>query len=77
MRSQGTYEWLRGKPSAARKWWQRSLALAEKMGQRYDLGLTYLEMGRRLDMGIHVEQAKEILSEIGVDGDPVWAMLAK
>jgi tetratricopeptide (TPR) repeat protein len=70
MRLQGTYEWLRGKPSAAQRWWQRSLALAEEMGQRYDKGMTYLEVGRRLGERAHLERAKAILADIGAMGDP-------
>jgi tetratricopeptide (TPR) repeat protein len=69
MRLQGTYKWLRGKPAAARKWWQRSLALAEEMGQRYDLGMTYLEMGQRLKEQAHLKRAEAILAEIGAEWD--------
>ena len=69
MRLRGTYEWLRGKPAAAQKWWQRSLALAEEMGQRYDLGMTHLEMGQRLAERAHLERAEAILAEIGAEWD--------
>ncbi len=67
MRLQGTYEWLRGKPSAAQKWWQRSLSLAEEMGQRYDVGMAHLEMGRRLGERSHLECAATVLAEIGAE----------
>jgi class 3 adenylate cyclase/tetratricopeptide (TPR) repeat protein len=66
MRLRGTYEWLRGRPKAAQKWWRRGLALAEEMGQRHDLGLTHLEMGRRLGERTHLERAAAILDEIGL-----------
>jgi tetratricopeptide (TPR) repeat protein len=66
---QGRYEWLRGKPAAAPKWWQRSLLLAEEMGQRYDMGVTHLEMGRRLGERAHLERAEAILAEIGAEWD--------
>jgi tetratricopeptide (TPR) repeat protein len=69
MRLQGTHEWLSGKPAAAQKWWQRSLALAEEMGQRYDLGVTHLEMGQRLGERAHLEHAEAILAEIGAEWD--------
>lgn len=69
MRLQGTYEWLKGKPGVAQNWWQRSLALAEEMGQRYDLGMTYLEMGQRLKERIHLERAEAILVDIGAKWD--------
>jgi hypothetical protein len=39
------------------------------MGQRYDLGLTYLELGRRLGERAHLERAEAILSEIGAERD--------
>jgi tetratricopeptide (TPR) repeat protein len=69
MRLQGTYELLRGNPAIARKWWQRSLTLAEKMGQRYDLGMAYLEIGRRLGDREHLERAEAIFREIGAEWD--------
>jgi tetratricopeptide (TPR) repeat protein len=69
MRLQGTYEWLRDKPAAAQRWWQRSLALAEKQGQPYELGTTHLEIGRRLGERAHLEQAEAILAEIGAEWD--------
>lgn len=69
MRLQGTYECLRSKPTAAQKRWQRSLALAEEMGQRYDLGMTHLEIGQRLDERAHMERAEAILAKIGAEWD--------
>jgi tetratricopeptide (TPR) repeat protein len=69
MRLQGTYEWLRGKPAAAKKWWQRSLAIAEKMGQRYDLGMAHLEIGRRLGDRDHLQRAETIFAEISAEWD--------
>jgi tetratricopeptide (TPR) repeat protein len=66
---QGRYEWLRGRPAAARRWWERGLALAEELGQRYDEGLTHLEMGRRLGERAHLERAEAILSELGAQWD--------
>ena len=69
MRLRGVYEWLAGKPAAAQKWWQRSLTLAEEMGQRYDLGLAHLEMGQRLGECAHLECAEAIFTEIGAEWD--------
>jgi tetratricopeptide (TPR) repeat protein len=69
MRLRGTYEWLRGKRAAAQRWWQRSLALAEKMGQRYDLGMAYLEIGFRLGERAHLERAEAILAAIDAERD--------
>ncbi|MGE5139006.1 MAG: hypothetical protein ACM3JD_06085, partial [Rudaea sp.] len=69
MRLQGTYEWLRGGHQAACKWWRRSLALAEKQGQRYDEGMTHLEIGKRRNDCEHLERAIGIFSEIGAEFD--------
>lgn len=65
MRLQGTYEWFRGNRRAARRWWGRSLALAEKMGQPCDVGATHLEIGLRTGERAHLAQAEAILAEIG------------
>ena len=67
MRLQGTYEWLRGKPAAAQQWWERSLSVARETGQRYDLGRTHLEVGRRLGHAEHLEQAAALFTEIGAE----------
>lgn len=67
MRLQGTYEWLSGKPTAAQKWWQKSLAEAEQMGLKYDIGIIHLEMGQRLDESAHLEQAETIFAEVGAE----------
>ena len=73
MRLQGTCEWLRGKPGAAKQWWERSLSVAQEMGQRYDLGRTHLEMGRRLGQTEHLEQAAALFAEIGAEWDLMQA----
>jgi len=69
LRLQGTYEWLSGRPAAANKWWQRSLAEAEAMGHRHDAGLAHLEMGRRLGGRTHLERAEAVFAEIGAAWD--------
>jgi tetratricopeptide (TPR) repeat protein len=68
-RVNGTRMWLKGHHAAARKWWQRSLVAAEQSGARYDLGLTELEMGRRLNERARLERAAAILSEVGAELD--------
>jgi len=68
-RLRGTYEWLRSKPSTARKWWRRSLTMAEELGARYDLGMTHLEMGKRMEEYSHLEDAEAIFTEIGAKLD--------
>ena len=67
MRLLGRYEWLRGKPGAARQWWLKSLAEAERMGMRYDAGMAHLELGRRLGERAHLDRAQAILTEIGAE----------
>jgi len=64
---QGRYEWLRGQPAAARQWWNKSLAEAERMGMRCDEAMTHLEMGRRLGEQAHLEKAESIFAEIGAE----------
>jgi tetratricopeptide (TPR) repeat protein len=69
MRLRGTYEWLRGKPAAAHKWWEQSLALAEELGQPYDTARTLLEMGARSGDRGQLERAEEIFARIGAEWD--------
>jgi class 3 adenylate cyclase/tetratricopeptide (TPR) repeat protein len=63
-RLQGTCDWLYGRERRARRWWGKSLALAEN-GQPYELAMTYLEMGKRLDEKTYLVKGKEVLAEIG------------
>ena len=69
MRHRGTYQWLAKNPSAAQKWWMRSLSLANGMGMRYQSGLAHLEIGRRLKDLKHLKQAEAIFTEIGAEWD--------
>ena len=64
-RTQGTFEWLRGKPRRAEKWWRNSLAHADKLGARYEGALTMLEMGRRLGDRKQLGQAEAAFAEMG------------
>lgn len=69
MMLQGKYEWIKGKPSSAQEWWEKSIKAGEEMGTRYSLGMTHFEMGRRLkDLG-HLRQAEAIFTEIGAEWD--------
>ena len=70
LRLRGKYEWLRGKPSAAQRWWRRSLARAEALGHPYDLALAHLEMGRCLGQAEHLQRALALLTELGAE----WRM---
>ena len=64
LRSQGTHEWLRGRPAAAAKAWRRGATVAEDMGARYELGLICLEMGRRTGDRAALARAETVLAEI-------------
>ncbi len=65
-RVKGSYEWANGRPAAAKKWWQQSLLAAEELGARYDLGITYLEMGERTGDILLLKRAEGIFDKIGV-----------
>ena len=69
MRLEGTYEWLKGKPLAAKGWWERSIAAAEKMGLPQYSGLARLEMGRRLGRADHLKDAVGIFARISAEFD--------
>jgi tetratricopeptide (TPR) repeat protein len=69
-RLQGTCDWLQGREKQARRWWKKSLALAEN-GQPYELAMTYLEMGKRLGEETYLEKSRELLQEIGARLDLV------
>ncbi len=68
-RLRGSCEWFRGNGGAAQKWWHRSMAAAERLGARYELGLAHLEMGRWPGDRAHLERAAEIFSEVGAQFD--------
>ena len=60
----GIYWWLRGEPRRARKWWDRSLDCARKLGARHDEATTLQELGRRTGNRASLELAEAILTEI-------------
>jgi hypothetical protein len=66
-RMRGTYEWLRGRPHKAEKWWQRSLDHAEKLGTLYEGALTQLEIGRRLGDRGALERAVSAFGTMGAE----------
>jgi class 3 adenylate cyclase/tetratricopeptide (TPR) repeat protein len=63
-RLRGRYEWLRGNPSAL-VWWQRSIVVAERLGARYDLALTCLEIGAHTGDRAHLQRAEALFAEMG------------
>jgi class 3 adenylate cyclase/tetratricopeptide (TPR) repeat protein len=68
-RSQGTYEWLRGRHGRAQRWWERSIAISDRLGSRFELGCTQLEMGRRLTDGALLRQAEKTFVAVGAEFD--------
>ena len=68
-RLQGIYQWLKNKPSMAQKEWNKSLIGAKELGAKYEQGLTYLEMGKRLEDSTYLEYAESIFTEIGAKLD--------
>ena len=60
-----TYQWLRGRPQRAKRWWQQSLDAAYQLGARYEVGLLHLERGRRTGARLDVEYAERLFTEIG------------
>lgn len=68
-RVQGSYEWSNNRFAVARKWWQRSLSTAEKLGARHELGKTYLEMGKRTGDPLFLKRAETIFDKIGAKLD--------
>ena len=60
-----TYQWLRGRPRRARRWWRRGLDAAHRLGARYELGLLHLERGRRTGARADIEYADRLFTEIG------------
>ena len=68
-RLQGVYEWLLGRNSSAEMYWNRSLAMAKEMDMRYDLAMTHLEIGRRLNSLEHLKQAETVFADLGAEWD--------
>ncbi len=64
-RCRGTLEWLQGQPSAAIRWWRRSVEIAEHMEWPYDAALTWTEVGRRTGDRKALELAGRTLARIG------------
>lgn len=61
----GTYYWLKGNSAKAKKKWHQSLETALEIGERYELARTHLEIGQRLNLQNHLEQAEALFSATG------------
>src|SRR5262249_33031168 len=68
-RCQGTLFWLKGKRGEANHWWRANIAAAERMGMRYELVRTHLEMGARLTDRVHLERASAVAAQISAAWD--------
>ena len=64
LRFKGTLQYLKGKPAPAAKWWDRSVELADSLGQKCDIGMTLVEKGRRLDDVDCLTRGKSLLERI-------------
>jgi tetratricopeptide (TPR) repeat protein len=60
----GTYLWLRGRPGGARRWWTNALATAEALGLPFEVALTWLEIGARLDDPAASRRGREALERL-------------
>jgi class 3 adenylate cyclase/tetratricopeptide (TPR) repeat protein len=68
-RASGDCCWLRGKPNAAHRLWGRSLDVAERLGARYEVGLTLLDMGRHSGDHVAVARAEKLFCAMGAEFD--------
>jgi hypothetical protein len=62
---QGRRQWFAGRRGAAKRAWQRGLALARQMGQRYDQARLHGELGGCLGEAIHQRLAERLFEETG------------
>ncbi len=69
LRLGGTHAWLTGKRNAAHRRWARSLAVADELGSPYERAMTMIEMGRRLEVAAHLDQAVALLEGLGAKVD--------
>jgi hypothetical protein len=65
----GTFEWLSDKPTAARQWWQRSVAHAEKLNATCLLARTYVEIGRYAGDDDAVQQGRALYASVGAEDE--------
>ena len=70
----GTFEWLRGRPRKAEKWWVKSLDHAEKLGARYEGALTRLGDGPAAGRPGALEKAAAAFEDMGAEHDLAQAM---
>jgi tetratricopeptide (TPR) repeat protein len=65
LRLRGILEWQQNRRTAAERSWRASVAVAEELGEPYELALTCLEVGRRTGRQAELERAETIFRQVG------------
>jgi hypothetical protein len=65
----GTFCWLRGRGSPAKRWWKRAVRIAEAQGARHEVGLIHYEMGKRMKTPDFLKKAEVIFEGLHADLD--------
>jgi class 3 adenylate cyclase/tetratricopeptide (TPR) repeat protein len=64
LRLMGSYFWITGRQESAFAWWEKSIALGEKISAQPELARTYMEVGKRLmDEKCRIKQLRGTDSE--------------
>jgi tetratricopeptide (TPR) repeat protein len=69
---QGLLAWVDERPVRAWKAWRRSLAVAERLGMRYDEMLAHHQLGRHGDPSErdeHLARARQLFAQLGIGGE--------
>lgn len=66
----GRLSWLQGDEGQARKWWERSLPMAEEMELKWDLARTLSEIGHRTGDKEQLDRAIDIFTQT----DSLWEL---
>jgi tetratricopeptide (TPR) repeat protein len=69
---EGLLAWVDERPMRARKAWRRSLAMAERLGMRYDEMLAHHQLGRYGDPSErdeHLARARQLFAQLGIAGE--------
>jgi class 3 adenylate cyclase/tetratricopeptide (TPR) repeat protein len=69
MRLEGRRAWLEGRGTAARRWWQRSIALGEALEVPYDVAISAIDLARLANEPGHLRRAVELLAAMGATDD--------
>jgi class 3 adenylate cyclase/tetratricopeptide (TPR) repeat protein len=61
LRVRGTLDWVTGRRAQAMSWWRRSIETGERLGARYEVALTRMQMGTMGGDAGGVAQAEQLL----------------